>query len=335
MRIGATNDTHNRHRPHLRWTGADRGEEGDLALKAPMTYFGGKSKVAALVWSRFGDVPNFVEPFFGSGAVLLGRPHEAKTETVNDLDCYLSNFWRAVKSDPVAVAKFADWPVNEADILARHKWLLAQLDFRNNLRTDPHFYDAKIAGWWIYGMCGWIGQGWCSRESQQLPHLGDAGKGYNRKLSYGGNTTDQIVSYFNELSERLRKVRVACGEWHRILGDSVTIKHGLTAIFLDPPYSSAEHTVKYSADSDISDQVRKWAIENGGDPQKRIALCGYDGEHTMPDDWECIAWKTPGGYGSQGDGQGRGNANRERIWFSPYCIRPNKNPQTNLFEDGF
>ena len=44
-------------------------------LKAPFPWFGGKSLVADIVWQRFGDIPNYVEPFFGSGAVLLGRPH--------------------------------------------------------------------------------------------------------------------------------------------------------------------------------------------------------------------------------------------------------------------
>ena len=52
-------------------------------LKAPFPWFGGKSLCAPQVWERFGNVPNYVEPFFGSGAVLLGRPHTPKIETVN------------------------------------------------------------------------------------------------------------------------------------------------------------------------------------------------------------------------------------------------------------
>ena len=43
-------------------------------LKAPFPYFGGKGRVAGEVWKRFGAVKTYVEPFFGSGAVLLGRP---------------------------------------------------------------------------------------------------------------------------------------------------------------------------------------------------------------------------------------------------------------------
>lgn len=48
------------------------------ALKAPFPWFGGKRKVAKEVWQRFGNVKNYVEPFFGSGAVLLGRPDKER-----------------------------------------------------------------------------------------------------------------------------------------------------------------------------------------------------------------------------------------------------------------
>ncbi len=69
-------------------------------LKAPFPYFGGKSKIAPLIWERFGRVANYVEPFFGSGAVLLGCPWPGHTETVNDADGLLCNFWRALQADP-------------------------------------------------------------------------------------------------------------------------------------------------------------------------------------------------------------------------------------------
>ena len=83
-------------------------------LKAPFPWFGGKSDVAAAVWQRFGDVPNYIEPFYGSGAMLLGRPEPFEgVETVNDKDAMVCNFWRAVKAAPDAVATAADWPVNE------------------------------------------------------------------------------------------------------------------------------------------------------------------------------------------------------------------------------
>lgn len=44
------------------------------ALIAPFPYFGGKSKVADIVWQALGQPRHYIEPFFGSGAVLLARP---------------------------------------------------------------------------------------------------------------------------------------------------------------------------------------------------------------------------------------------------------------------
>jgi len=47
---------------------------------------------------------------------------------------------------------------------------------------------------------------------------------------------------------------------------------------------------------------------------------GFD----MPSSWECLAWKSNGGYANQKKEatQGKQNAYRERIWFSPHCLKP-------------
>jgi hypothetical protein len=326
-------------------------------LQAPFPWFGGKSRVAPLVWERFGHVPNYVEPFFGSGAVLLGRPNEPGIETVNDKDCYLANFWRAIAHDPESVAHYADWPVNEADLHARHLWLVQQADFRELMLTDPDYYDPKIAGWWVWGISTWIGGGWCQvRQPNQTvvhtkrqiprlsssgmgvhlrrPHLSNSGMGVHRKRPHLGTHGEGVLSlsgreslldWFYALAERLRRVRVCCGDWSRILGPSPTVKSGLTGVFLDPPYavSAGRDANIYSVeDGSVSGEVAKWAIEHGDDPLLRIALCGYEGEHKIPDTWECVHWKTPGGYAWNGNGKGLENSARERIWFSPHCLRP-------------
>jgi site-specific DNA-adenine methylase len=36
---------------------------------------------------------------------------------------------------------------------------------------------------------------------------------------------------------RLRRVRVCCGDWTRVLGRSATECIGVTGVFLDPPYA--------------------------------------------------------------------------------------------------
>ena len=312
--------------------------KGEWEVKAPFPYFGGKSRAADLVWERFGDCANYVEPFFGSGAVLLSRPHwpfaANRVETVNDIDCYVANFWRAMQADPDAVCAAADNPVNEADLHARHYWLHRQLERVEQVKSDPDWSDARVAGYWAWGLSSWIGDNFCRPKPQQsIPHLG-GGKGVNRQLPHlGGGKGEEseavpggcadrrarLLSYFQQLTDRLRGVRVCCGDWTRVLGPTPTHLLGLTGVFLDPPYDV--EGARYGVDSTgVSGAVREWCKANGDNPLLRIALCGYvDEEHgdDLPG-WECVAWKAGGGYNNFGDGA---NRKRERIWFSPACKR--------------
>lgn len=300
------------------------------ALRAPFPWFGGKRKVAPLVWPRFGNVQNYVEPFFGSGAMLLNRPTPwSGNETVNDLDGFVANFWRAVQADHEATAYHASNPVNENDLHARHAWLVGQAEtLRPRLEGDPAFYDAKIAGWWVWGVSCWIGSGFCSGsgpwvvQGGQLVHLGDNGQGVNRKLVHLGDNGRGVAAWFETLAQRLRHVRVASGDWSRVCGPSVTFKHGITGVFLDPPYAdTAKRTSNlYRHDSEsVAHDVRDWAIANGDNPLLRIALCGYEGEHEMPASWSMLSWNAGEGFGGQGEDRSK-NGRRERVWFSPHCV---------------
>lgn len=41
----------------------------------------------------------------------------------------------------------------------------------------------------------------------------------------------------------------------------------------------------------------------------------------MPADWETVAWKASGGFGGQRKDGTNENAEKERIWFSPHCLK--------------
>jgi len=250
---------------------------------------------------------------------------------VNDADCFLANFWRAIQADPEAVAHEADSPCNEADLHARHLWLVEHGPIlRERITKDPAYFDPQVAGWWVWGISLWIGDGWCrvrgdGRPPVQLPHLGSAGSGVHRQLPHLGDAGrgHRLYPYFSEIAERLRRVRVACGDWSRIMGKSVTCTHGVTGVLLDPPYVSDCNAIRYvNGRDDVAADVLAWATGNGDNPLLRIALCGYEGMFDLPDSWECVAWKTLGGYGSQTtEGRGRSNSKRERVWFSPHCLK--------------
>ena len=318
-------------------------------FKPPFPYYGGKSAIAHIIWQALGDVKNYVEPFFGSGAVLFLRPHAPHIETINDADGMVANFWRALQRDPGGVAEWADWIVSEVDLHARHLWLIGQRDaLTERLCADPDFYDTKAAGWWLWGICIWIGGGWCSGEGPWtvgetgLLVKGDAGKGIKRQLPHLGSAgqgecelrREWLLDYLSSFADRLRNVRVCCGDWSRVCGPSVTFQHGLTGVFLDPPYSvgAGRDPNLYAVDNlSVAHAARKWAIEMGERRDMRIILAGYEGEHEMPDNWQIHQWETNGGYANQGRGRGKENSKRERLWLSPHCPKLSRPKQINLF----
>lgn len=325
----------------------------ETKLKSPYPYFGGKSRIAAEVWRRFGSVSYYVEPFAGSMAMLLARSNPKGLEVVNDIDGWLCNFWRAVKVDPDAVAEYAADPVSELDLHARGDWLFYRPgvdEWIDRLRGDPDYYDVKSAGWWVWGKSAWIAGGWGREPGKEgishcLPHIGREGVhrklptigriGINRRLpsafcdSVDGITdTDRkarIRKYLCQLGQRMSDVLICCGDWVRVLGPTPTKGLGTTAIFLDPPYGDRDRDDVYEGEHenyDVAIDVQKWCMEWGDDPLLRIAVCGYEGEHNKLEShgWSRLGWKALGGYGNQSS-SGNSNRFRERIWFSSACKR--------------
>ncbi|MEU7787689.1 DNA adenine methylase [Amycolatopsis sp. NPDC049159] len=68
-------------------------------MKPPLTYFGGKTRLAEQISAAFPAHEHYVEPYAGSLAVLLAKPR-SRMETVNDLDGDLMTFWRVLRDQP-------------------------------------------------------------------------------------------------------------------------------------------------------------------------------------------------------------------------------------------
>jgi hypothetical protein len=317
-----------------------------VTLAAPFPYFGGKRRAAPRIWEALGDPSGYVEPFAGSAAVLLARPpfKGRRVETLNDADGWLVNTWRAIQLSPEAVAAAAWGPVAEIDYHARLAWLQARRtpDLVAWMEGDPEAHDPKAAGWWLYVLaCGigdpfgpgpWrvvdgylrklphlgnAGQG----VNRELPHLGDAGRGVNRELPHLGDAgRGQLEAYMGKLADRLRRVRITCGSWERVVKPSVTRSgtggDGTRAIFLDPPYATSGDLYAH-VDADVGLAVREWCATV---PRElRVILCGYDTEHDalLAHGWTVTEGKAGGGAGYSTNGL---NGRRERLWLSPACI---------------
>jgi len=288
-------------------------------LRTPFAYPGGKGKVASLVWERFGDPATYIEPFFGSGAVLLQRPTVGRHEIVNDLDCNLANFWRAVKYAPDRLAEISTgYPPDEITLHARHRWLYEGTPaLKAAMIEDVEAHDVERAAWWLWGISMWLGPTWMNPrgvKSRQIPKIA---------LRGGIHCYTQLEAQIlmRELSSRFQRTAVCTGDWSRICTDSF-LSGKPTAVFLDPPYAEGEffyaETEGATEGKKVTDEVVTWAIEKGESPNVRIAFCGYAGTAKFPDSWVEIPWTAGKGFSYEGNE----NRFKERIWFSPHCLKP-------------
>lgn len=289
------------------------------ALRAPFPWFGGKSRAAHLVWEALGDVPNYVEPFFGSGAVLLARPHAPRFETVNDIDGMVSNFWRSVQSSPASVIAAADRPVNETDLRAITREIAARREgLLGRLAQNYLAHDAELAGLWCWSLCAGVP----GNVLRYKPEGTASALIYGSFAGLGVRRVSDWRAEMLAIAERLRLVRAMCGDWSRAVSFATLFgdrnNQPTCGVFLDPPYAEGDAECYAHNDQTISARVRAWAIDNGDNPKLRIVLCGHSDEHQMPALWRSVDWQRHAGWSGNSDAEDRRTG--ERLWLSPHCV---------------
>ena len=131
------------------------------------------------------------------------------------------------------------------------------------MADDPYHFDAKIAGWWVWGQCCWIGGGWCNDSRgehrcavPQLPKLDgengvnsltagrpnladafDIGRGVNASADHVNGSASTaapwlgtcdarrawLTDWTRRLADRLRLVRTCYGHWSRVCDSDSTL----------------------------------------------------------------------------------------------------------------
>ncbi|MCP5029660.1 MAG: hypothetical protein GY929_25590 [Actinomycetia bacterium] len=199
--------------------------------------------------------------------------------------------------------------------------------------------------------------------SRGLPHLSDDGRGVNHAGTREAGVSDvrwlddtnpdgfhpvtmpELVRWMRWLSARLRHVRILNGDWARLVTTGaawhlpVRSGKGPAGVFLDPPYSSTERASGLYNDvhdnGDVAQRVNEWCASiDPAEPKWRIVLAGYDNEHANLEDlgWTVHEWFTDGhltgGMGNIAKGTGTGDhqQKRERLWASPQCDPPDRQP---------
>ena len=94
----------------------------------------------------------------------------------------------------------------------------------------------------------------------------------------------RLLPWMAKLSDRLSNVIVLRRSWESGVTNPMTTYRAKCAVFLDPPYLTAERSSDmYGSDrqgtsDDAARASYKWAVEHGGDPRFRIAYCCHEGD---------------------------------------------------------
>lgn len=272
-------------------------------MKPLHPYFGGKRRAAAEVWAALGNVSRYVEPFLGSGAVLLASPHRPLSELVNDRDHHIANLWRSLQRDPDEVWRVASAPCSEVELRARHAWLAA---WEAPDLSDLDACDPYAAGVWLWAACVAIGGG--SRDLRR----GDHGAGVKAPTWAPQDWRDVV--------DRIARVQVLCGDWSRCVTLAALYWKSTPSVgvFLDPPYGVGFHVDYEDGTGDTARDVWAWAVDHGHNPRLRIVVAGYDDGREIPDGWRVVERAEKGGFGNQV--ATNANRKRERLWLSPHCL---------------
>jgi len=122
-------------------------------VKPPITYYGGKTGMAPLIASLLPPHRSYIEPFFGSGAVLFAK-EPSTHEIVNDLDRAVVAFFRCLRDQPKELDQLcsltpyarAEYEAANLDVpdledleLARRFWARVNLSFSKSTGRSTGF----------------------------------------------------------------------------------------------------------------------------------------------------------------------------------------------------
>jgi site-specific DNA-adenine methylase len=295
------------------------------------SYSGNKEMIAKKIWQLFDSktIGNYVEPFCGSSSILLSRPYKHRTiENINDINGLVINFFRSVKYDYKKVLESLRRPMNQIEYQAMQKFVISFANNKRNvdlLKNNYKFFNSEIAGAWAYCLnCSFLDHFQSVSTTRKNNHI-DKGL-----MEIGSRKV--VNRFFNQnivlekMHERLLEVRMSCTNWKNLLTPAVLnvrLSGKYTAIFFDPPYENKEKTYKAKP---VSNEVRKWCIENGSNPFYKIILCGYESEH---DELIKHGWVKQQGKSASGSQNGVITSKKEKFYYNKTIIKAIK--QLTLF----
>lgn len=269
-----------------------------MTIAPPFSYYGGKTRIADEIVRHLPAHRSYVEPFFGSGAVLLAKP-PARFETVNDLDGDLMLFWKTLRDRPDELARVC--------ALTPHS--RAEYEASKTRPTDLDDLERARRVWTklAQGRAGTLKRtGW--------RHFVDP---------YGSNAsmTTYLAGYVDRMAtvaERLSAVSLECRPALEVI--AAYGQHDDVLLYVDPPYLGETRTgTNYRVDMpDADDHVA--LAEALLECRAAVVLSGYDSPlyRELYAGWRTVRINTTSGQG------GTRGERTEVLWI-------NRDQQPDLF----
>lgn len=222
-------------------------------MKAIMKYPGSKWSLAEWIISFFPEHHSYLEPYFGSGAVLFNKPR-SHIETVNDLDGDVVNLFECIKNDPEKLAHIIYWTP-----YARQVYNTA---FRGGGNTDP--FD-NAANFYIR-----LNMGHGFRTNGEK--VGWKNDVQGRERAYAAKDWCNLPDKIIHAAERLRGVQIENLPAIELIS---RFNFENVLIYCDPPYMlNTRHGKQYKCEMEESDHERLLSIllQHKG----KVILSGYD-----------------------------------------------------------
>jgi len=181
-----------------------------LASPRILHYPGSKWSMADWIISHMPPHQTYLEPFFGSGAVLFNKS-PSKLETINDLDGNVVNLFRVIRDKPEELARTVYWTP-----YSRQEYLSCQSGGDKDLEQARRFL---VRCWQSIRVKTGSISGWKCR--------GTADDSY--RIKQWNDLPDKLL----RVSERLKDVQIECRPAIEIID---RYNRPDVLIYADPPY---------------------------------------------------------------------------------------------------
>ena len=223
-------------------------------MTAIIKYPGAKWSLAEWIISHFPPHRSYLEPFFGSGAVLFTKPRSA-IETVNDLDGDVVNLFQWIRTDPQRLAQAIYWTPYAREVYNR-AWSARRTE-QDSFQRAVDFYIRMM-----------MGHGFRTTGDK----VGWKNDVQGRERAYAAGCWCKTPGLIFEAAERLRGVQIEQRPAAELISK---FNFPNVLIYADPPYLlSTRHGKQYRhemTDADHRDLLDALTAHKGP-----VLLSGYD-----------------------------------------------------------